>query len=250
MILFSALGGNSQAATIGLYAVADTTLIEPQPDHNNGGQEFLNAGITQNYTRMHGLMRFDLSALPANAVIENVTLTLEVVGQPRDGFNAGVFGLYRMLKPWGEGNKVAQDDLSPGLGAPATAGEATWNDRFALMGQPWGAPGGAAGIDYVADVSSTLTVYGLGDSPYNFPSETTLIEDVQLWVDNPSANHGWMLKALSEEENFTARRFATRESGDFGPYLQIEYSVVPEPRLPALLGVGTAVLLYFRRRRT
>lgn len=248
VICFSSLFTLCRAETLGLYPVGDTTLIEPQPNYNNGGQLWLNAGTTQNYPRMRGLLQFDTSALPANAIIENVTLTLEVVGQPRDGFNTGVFGLHRMLTSWGEGTKVAAEEGSPGLGAPATAGEATWNDRFALMNMPWAAPGGLAGVDFSSAISSTIDVYGTGDSPYTFPSETGLIEDVQYWVQHPELNHGWMLKDLSEAENFTARRFATRES-DFAPLLQIEYSIVPEPQVHALAGLGLSVLLCLRRKR-
>jgi hypothetical protein len=138
------------------------------------------------------------------------------------------------------------DPLSPGLGAPATAGEATWNDR--LFGSyPWAAPGGAPGQDYIESVSSVVNVYGTGDSPFTFPSDTGIVNDVALWQQDPSSNFGWMLKAEDEDINFTARRYASREIPDFAPNLQIDYTVVPEPRWYAL--GATAMLAIFWRHR-
>jgi hypothetical protein len=235
--------------TITFNAVADTTLLEASPDNNNGGQSFVNAGTTQNYGHNRGLFRFDLSSIPAGATITGGSLTLQVVQQPRDGYNPATFGVFRMLTSWGEGNQVADDPASPGLGAPAAAGEATWNSRFALTpGGAWAAPGGAAGIDFVGVASSTVNVYGTGESPYIFSGEGTLLEDLQYWVQHPNANFGWMLMPLNAEDNFTARRFASHEDQDFGPQLVIDFTPVPEPSVYTLAGLGLGALLIWRRR--
>jgi hypothetical protein len=239
--------GLAQADTLDLRPVTDTTLIETQPDNNMGGQVFFSAGTTQNYPRVRGLVRFDVAGLPAGAIINEATLTLEMVKQPRDGYNSSTIGLQRMLQGWGEGNKRNIDPNSPGLGSPATAGEATWNAR-AFGSQLWATPGGAAGIDYAVNVSSSLDVYGTGDSPYTFPTDTGLTEDVAFWQSHPELNHGWMIKALDEDVNFTARRYASREDPDFAPILHIDYTVVPEPELQALFGLGTLLLLGMRLR--
>ncbi|HUR45144.1 MAG TPA: DNRLRE domain-containing protein [Candidatus Saccharimonadales bacterium] len=236
------------ADTAVLRPKADTTLIQTQPDNNSGGQAFANAGTTQNYTQTRALFRFDTSSLPANALVNSVSLTFEVVRQPRDGFNPSLFGVHRMLQSWGEGNKTQVDENNPGLGEPATAGEATWNARF-FGSQLWATPGGAAGIDYAAGTSSTMNVYGTGDSPYTFPSEDGIVEDVQYWLAHPDLNFGWMLKAENEDDNFTARRFASREDpNDFGPVLQIDYTVVPEPAFYAI--AGSALLAFYGIRRS
>jgi hypothetical protein len=245
---FSTLCGLARAETLDLRPVADTTLIETQPDNNMGAQPFFSVGTTQNYPRVRGLMQFDITALPAGAIINGVTLTLEMVKQPRDGYNSSTIGLHRMLQGWGEGNKLNADPNSPGLGAPATAAEATWNAR--LFGSKlWATPGGAAGVDYSADVSSSLDVYGTGDSPYTFASDTALIGDIAYWQAHPELNYGWMIKALDEDVNFTARRYASREDGDFAPLLHIDYTVVPEPNLGTLLSVGTLVLFGIKRSK-
>ncbi|MDB6030841.1 MAG: hypothetical protein JWM16_1179 [Verrucomicrobiales bacterium] len=245
---FSALGGLAHAETLDLRPVADTTLIETQPDNNMGGQVFFSAGTTQNYPRVRGLVRFDVTGLPAGSTINAVTLTLEMVRQPRDGYNSTTIGLQRMLQGWGEGNKANIDPNSPGLGSPASPGEATWNAR-AFGSHLWAAPGGAAGVDYSGNISSSLDVYGTGDSPYTFPSDTGLTDDVAFWQSHPELNHGWMIKALDEDINFTARRYASREDPDFAPTLHIDYTVVPEPKLQCLLGLGTVLLLGMRLRK-
>jgi hypothetical protein len=244
---FSALGGLAQAETLDLRPVADTTLIETQPDNNMGGQVFFSAGTTQNYPRVRGLVRFDVSGLPAGSIINEVTLTLEMVRQPRDGYNSSTIGLQRMLQGWGEGNKANIDPNSPGLGSPATAGEATWNAR-AFGSQLWAAPGGAAGTDYSSSISSALDVYGTGDSPYTFPTDTGLTEDVAFWQAHPGLNYGWMIKALDEDVNFTARRYASREDPDFAPILHVDYTVVPEPSIQGLLGLASIVVLRLKRK--
>src|SRR5438093_13730105 len=100
-------GWQGQAETISLNSVADTTLIGAVPDNNNGGQTFVNAGVTQKYTTNRGLFRFDIgSRVPAGSKITHAELTLEVVRQPPpDDYKPSAFDLHRLLVSWGEGNK-------------------------------------------------------------------------------------------------------------------------------------------------
>src|SRR6185295_5558731 len=105
-----------------LVAAHDTTLIEIQPDHNNGGEAWFISGTTQNSTRNRGLFQWDLSdIIPVGAIILSVELTLDVTKIPGCGIANSSFSLYRMLRPWGEGDKVAIDN-SGGQGAPASTG--------------------------------------------------------------------------------------------------------------------------------
>ena len=214
-----------RAETALLTAVADTTLIETEPSNNLGGALIVNAGTTQNFTRNRGLFRFDFAGqIPAGSRITKVDFVVEITGEPKDGFASSSFGLHRVLKPWGEGDKSSPDPLHPGLGAPATVGEATWNHRFAFTTNTWTVPGGAATNDYAAEISAETIVYGIGDSPYTFNSTPALVTDVQVWVDDPATNFGWMLVSRSEEFNFTSRRFASHEDTGRAPYLVIEYA--------------------------
>ena len=212
------------AATAHVTPSADTALLENFPTNNLGGQTWFNAGTTQIFTKNRGLLKFDIAtAIPAGARITAVSLTVHVTKSPVDGDLPSTFDLHRMLVDWGEGNKSGDPPL---LGAEATLGEANWTHRFALTTNAWGTPGGATGIDFASESSADTYVYGVHFSPYVFELNTNMIADVQLWLDHPEQNLGWMLKTRNEAENFSARRFASREDEFLPPLLVVEYSMV------------------------
>jgi hypothetical protein len=214
--------------SISLLPVADTTLLEVKPTNSTGGLEWFSSGTTQNYTRNRGLVKFDVArALPAGTRILGVTLNVRVTQIPRDGFNGVSFSLRRMLVSWGEGTNVIENPDTPGFGAPASPGDATWNHRFSHTTNTWTTPGGEEGVDYSATSSALVGVEST--DPYSFESFPSAKEDVQLWLDQPELNFGWMIKCESEEVNFTARRFGSREFGDpnTSPVLNIIFRAPP-----------------------
>lgn len=234
---------------IELPAVADTTLIEYAPDHNMGHHSFMNAGSTFNVnapgtsmpSRNRALMLFDLTQVPNGSRITSAEVHVEVTGEPLPGNGApSLFALHRVLRPWGEGTKVSSL-ASPGLGALATIGEATWQTPFALTGTNWSSPGGAANIDFVAAVTGTQFIEDA--SGYVFASEAEVIADVQLWLDHPEQNFGWMLRTLSETMRGTARRFGTREDGNNVARLVLEF--IPPPTIDSVLAVANELEIRF-----
>jgi len=231
-----------RADEVVLTPSADATLIERAPNNSSGGGIFFNAGTTQVGTRNRALIQFDLSPIPAGAIITAATLSLNVVREPGCGSADASFGLYRVLRPWGEGSNVPTDNAG-GLGAPAQPGDATWNSRFFGASQAWATPGGAPDIDYVSNPSSSAVIYGPGQSPYQFESTLETAGDLQRWLDNSGTNFGWMLICQAEDTPFTARRFASREDpfGN-GPTLTVDFEVVPEP---APVALGAMFLLGF-----
>jgi hypothetical protein len=234
-LLFFASLEAGLSETVVLLPIADTTLIETVPTNNLGGAPFVNSGATQNRPRTRGLFKFDpASQIPARSKIKTVSLAVYVTLQPRDGFEPSCFDLHRVLQPWGEGNKVAVDPRSPGLGAPATTNEATWLHRFAFTTNTWTAPGGAATNDYTPAVSSSQAVYDVGNSPYVFGSTPQFIADVQTWLDDPGANFGWILISEGEDTPFTARRFGSREDTNNAPLLTIEFIAPPRLERPQI----------------
>jgi hypothetical protein len=235
------------AETISLQPVADTTLFEIAPGNNLGGADFFNAGTSGNGSRNRALLRFDVSSLPAGSLITGATLNMDIVHQPSTGMEISFFDLRRVLQPWGEGMQVPADPNSPGLGAPAVPGEATWSERFAGSAA-WSVPGGQDGVDFSTTVSATAFVQGLGD-PVMFESTSELIADIRAWMSQPSQNFGWVLTTESESIPKTARGFASRESG-FGPTLLIDFTPVPEPSCIALAGVSFLVWAAVFRRRS
>lgn len=239
---------SARADSVTLRPVADTTLIETAPNNNLGGQPFANSGTTQNFTKNRALFRFDVSSIPVGAQVSSASLAFEVTRQPVDGFASADFGLHRMFVSWGEGVQTTANPGSPGQGAPAAAGEATWNARFAQTGLNWATPGGLAGTDFAAASSAGQSIYSTANSPYFFTS-AQLAADVQHWLDNPSANHGWMLLANDEGPNFTARRFGSREDGINAPQLMVQFTAVPEPSIICLTAGGVILLLRKQNRR-
>lgn len=239
---------STRADTVTLRPVADTTLIETAPNNNLGGQPFANSGTTQNFTKNRALFRFDVSSIPTGSLVESVSLVLEVTRQPVDGYAPADFGLHRMLVSWGEGTQTASNPGSPGQGAPAATGEATWNSPLALTGATWASPGGQSGTDFAAASSAGQSIYSTANSPYFFTS-SQLAADVQLWLDNPSANFGWMLLANDEGPNFTARRFGSREDAINAPQLLVQFTAVPEPSAVVLAALGAGWLMRCVQRR-
>jgi hypothetical protein len=233
---------SSFADIVTLHPSADTTLHEYFPDNNLGAQLYFNAGTTQNGPRTRGLMQFDISgSLPAGAIIHSVSLTLEVTKQPVDGDAPSNFALHRMLVAWGEGSGIGQP---PFLGAPAQLGEACWNSPAAMTAAHWGAPGGLAGVDFAAQRSADTFIYGVNFSPYTFGDSAGLISDVQSWLDHPQSNFGWMMLTESEDEIFSARRFASREAPFLAPTLEIDFTPVPEPSVALLAAMMAGAWLW------
>lgn len=223
--------GKITAATINLQPVADTTLCEYAPDNNLGGTDFFIAGSTGGTaggTKNRALIRFDLSAIPANSKIKSVSLLLEVAHFPPVDETPS-FALHRMLRSWGEGDKDSSEELtSRGLGYPATVNEATWLSPFAFTTNTWSGPGGIG--DFASIVSSRALVNAVLFFPL-FDSTPELIADVQTWLDNPAANFGWMLKAEDEDLFFSSRAYGSREftgiDTNSAPIVMIEFMPPP-----------------------
>jgi hypothetical protein len=120
---------------------------------------------------------------------------------------------------WGEGASSS----AGGAGSFAELGDATWVYNFYTTSQ-WTNPGG----DFVAQVSSSTEMQDEG--PYVFPSTDQMIDDVQVWLDNPSSNFGWLIMGDEDVEK-TARRIGTREQIEETerPYLVVEYEIGSTP---------------------
>ncbi len=240
-----------QAQSVLVFSSGDTTLSQSWPDNNLGGLSFANSGTTQNFTTNRALIRFNVAeVVPAGSQITSAELVWEVTREPGDGYNSSTFGIHRLLRDWGEGDNVsAPGGLNPGSGSPADPGEANWTHRFAGTPETWGAPGGLSGLDYAIQASASATIYGIGQSPYSFGSTPGTVADAQVWLDNPSANFGWMLISQSEQLDFTARRFGSGEDPVNAPYLLLNYLPLPEPSAASMVLIGLAGLLVRVSRR-
>jgi hypothetical protein len=232
----------ASAISVTLIPAADTSLIEVAPNNNNGGQAWVLCGRTQNGPRNRALFRFDLSQIPTGAVIQYAALTLEVTRVPDEPPVNSTFGLHRMLRSWGEGDKAATGANPPGRGLPAEAGEATWLSAFHPT-NAWSAPGAAEGADFSSVESSFQFITSL--DTYLFDSTPELVADVQDWVIHPESNYGWLLLCNDEGSIFSARRFASREDHNAPPQLVIEYTVPASLRIDSARKVGNEFAFSF-----
>jgi hypothetical protein len=208
LMVFSGLigspGQNLHVLPTNLFPVADATIRSDAPDSNFGGATFVMAGSSNSGAIVsRGLFRFDLSGIPTNATVSNVTLTVVGVNLAMNEY----FGLSRVLTNWNES-------------------EVTWNRRTASM--PWTAPGGQTGTDIFSDVSSYLLIQampGVANQFTNggfFPGDG-MVSDAQRWINHPEQNFGWIWADFNEVSDNTLVEVGSRENPGSQAVLNIGY---------------------------
>jgi hypothetical protein len=219
----------ASGAAISFTPVADTAITENPGTPSGGATPTLVAGSlspTGGSAKNRALLRFDLvGAMPADATIDSVAVSLTVVRVPPGG-PGSEFGLHAMLRSWTE------------LGA-------TWNGPTPL--ESWAEPGGRSGVDWDSAMSGSVFVDDVG--AYEISSTPALVADVQRWLSDPAANFGWMLRSDSELLSQTARHFASRENLRVNPTLTVRFEPISEPSSLAVFLLGLAVIVACRQCR-
>lgn len=181
----------------GASAGMDSYLYEWKPTWNHGVSNDIWADERFADSTAHGLIRFDLDAVPDGAVVSSARLELYQTNTSVDG---GPVGVYRVTGEWQEGTR------SGGVGA------SNWSQRTEL--DNWSAVGG--------DFATRR--YALRDVPAATGwSSWEITELVDGWVSGKFPNHGLALKA----ETFgAAAHFASSDASDpaLHPRLSIRYS--------------------------
>lgn len=224
-----------------LNAVAETSLFARNPDFNLG-RTTLASGASRVGDLSRALFRFDLSSLPADAIITGASVQLSVTRVPdpdkEPGPASSDFSLHRVLVDWGEGT-------GEGLtGTAAKPGEATWSSRFHDT-TSWSAPGALLGTDFANNPSATTNVNAVGSYFWN---SQELVNDVNSWVADPVSNFGLILVSNNEGTRGTARRFSAKEDVDGGIPPQLIITFIPEPSSAILLAVAIAGATIRRNR--
>lgn len=152
--------------------------------------------------------------VPTDATVTGAELNLNL---SRTTAGAVEVTVHRLLADWGEGASDASSN--EGGGAPAAEGDATWLHRF-FDDATWETPGG----DFEATPSASTMVTALGS--YAWGDADGMVADVQAWLDDPSANFGWLIKG-EEGSNRTAKRFDSNDNAeeDLRPVLTIRFTV-------------------------
>lgn len=205
----------------------DVTIYEDElGETSNSGGSGLFAGRTSvGKTHLHpplvrrALIRFDFASgeIPAGSTIDSVFLAVTVT---RSNVLTGrvPFSIYKVTTEWGEGFSVPLDQ--GGGGTAATDGDATWIHRF-YPDEFWAEQGG----DFVASPSGSTTANLVGERA-TWRNTTEMTADVQGWLDEPSANFGWIILG-DEGTTATTKRFGSRENLviQSRPALKIYYTV-------------------------
>ncbi|MEM7395678.1 MAG: DNRLRE domain-containing protein [Verrucomicrobiota bacterium] len=223
------------AAMITIEAIQDNSLFSEMVGTNhlsNGAGDHLFAGTTANGHFRRALVLFDVAAhVPVGATIDSAVLRMQVTRRPVTSSHLHI--LHRLTSDWGEGASDAAG--MEGTGTTAQPGDTTWQHTFFDPVTPasWTTPGG----DFNPTVSSSFAISDEDSDFVFFPSTADTVSDVQLWLDNPPANFGWILLGV-ETAPLTATRFTSRNDED-GPLLILEFTPIPEPSTGLLLVLGT-----------
>jgi hypothetical protein len=246
-ILLSAAGFSTE---INLITDSNTSMYAQVPDNNLGLSDLdvgTNNGRTAAPAPGRTLIHFDLSSIPAGAIITSATLNMTIVGIPQDGNIApSNIDLYPMLDSWTQGTGGGN------RGSPALPGETTWNERGAGGIAAWGTPGAEIGVDFIGrgldgqlDSESPDTAASVGTKvgPITFGSTLAFVEDVQSWLDDPADNFGAILISDAEGTLGSLRRLAANDTADLDdaapPTLTVDYIMpTPEPSTGMLIAFG------------
>jgi type II secretory pathway pseudopilin PulG len=169
---------------------ADTYIDDANPGTNWGAETRMRITNKSN-SQKRGLLRFELAAIPPEALITSATLTLHLEGIG-SGNVADIY-LHRVTRDW-----------SPSL--------ANWNSATAVTS--WTSPGGD--IDPTVIASAVIDPLVLGATQWNI---TTLVGD---WVAGNQDNHGLMLlgSAGVNHADFSSSQHATPA---LRPTLTVQY---------------------------
>ncbi len=186
-----------QIHEVTLAPVADAYINQWNPDTNNGSTMVLrvrNGDIKQT------LIRFDLSAIPRDAIIDQAQLRLWVLG--RTNANLLSAHVYALRRAWDE---------------------KTVTHYQAAQHQPWGQPGAHGGEDRDPQLLDEQPLPASGLVQFD------LTASVQAMVRAPDSNYGWILGGSSP--GYVYYSFASREfqDQDLWPQLRIQYHIPPTP---------------------
>ena len=188
------------ALTFTLTPTKDGTIWENDASTASGSGINLFAGNNNRGQARRALVHFDIaSAVPPGTTVAFASLAMSTNRTPLGGSEQPLT-LHRLLASWGEG---ASDGANSGAGAEATTGDVTWDWRH-FKGTTWSTD---------KDGGNFLSLPSAKSITETWESNDQLILDVQMWLNDASANQGWII--IGEENTpQSVRRFDSREGSD------------------------------------
>ncbi|MFO7742640.1 MAG: DNRLRE domain-containing protein, partial [Anaerolineae bacterium] len=169
--------------TVVLDAVADATVRSGDPDENFGGETSLELSYWGTNEEAVVLLRFDLSSLPSDAIVDSASLRLYLEGA--SGASPVSVAVHFVTSAWEETGEEG----------------VTWDTH--LTTAPWPR---ACSMDRVVDAYKSCTVTSYAQS----------------WLDTASSNYGVMLRGPADGTEHE-RWFQSRESMEMVPQLEVTY---------------------------
>ena len=171
--------------SVTIYSSADNFLNELASTENTGGCDrvYVTGGAG---TRERGLFKFNLSSIPAGAVITSGTLYLYRIL----GTGSGNVNVHRVMSDWTEGTGPCQGTAEM---------VSNWNQRAA--GTNWTTAGG----DYNATVEASAVSNTVASTV-----SWNILSLIQGWYNGTYSNYGLIIKGESES-TYNQMTFATRE---------------------------------------
>ena len=185
----------------------DTFISSLDPTGNHGGVSIYIGESNTSSDVVRTLLKFDLSSIPATAIVESATLSLWQTNDFSD--NARTLRVFRVKRSWVEV-------------------EATWN--IYSTGNNWQTAGGFGADDAE---QTDIGALAFGASEANGQKDWSLTASaVEEMIDGTWANNGFMLKA--DTENNDAYGFHS-SGGTAGqrPKLVVVYSVPTDTPTPS-----------------
>ena len=243
-IIALALCAINTAEAVTVSIPGDATYIRSntgQTTHNFGGDSGMILGTTQGSSIYRVLLSFNLGAIPVDATISSVTLSLTGTGTDATSTNTPYnLNLHQMTSGFSEGS-----GFRDGAGAGPENGSASWEYR-GPSSTPWTSAGG----DFNSVVLTSVVKNPTTALPaWNFASTTAF---VNATTGSAGGNLSLLLKLEDSAENLSLRRVYFLESDDSPtsanrPSLTVTYTTVPEPSVAAI-GLLSVSVLSFRRR--
>jgi hypothetical protein len=180
----------------------DTQIINIYPNYTGDSNLYFvvgNENSSGNGT-YRGLMKFDLTPIPATAIIDSGKLYLYNYGD--DSNNNRTMNLYRLKRGW-------------------TEAEATWNKYDGV--NDWQTAGGSGADDKEADVLGSIALVKGAAAGYR---EINLdVAKLQSWIDGSFANNGFIAIMETEYDDMQAFRPSEYATVENRPYIVIEFSL-------------------------
>jgi hypothetical protein len=199
-----------QVINVDLIPSKDNSIFSESGSESSGKGLYIFAGRTYQNTKRRGLLKFDLSTIPANAIIVDASLSIPVLRSANNTTAAHSFSIHKLTNDFGEGTSIGI-----GNGVPATLNDATWTQNFYTISN-WT----NLGADFIATASATTNAVLNDYAVWN----GNLKIDVQNWLTNPTTNFGWLIKG-DENTAGSAKGFASKDNTIFQPILTISYTV-------------------------